>query len=369
MNMNFYMPTKVFMGEDIVSKKASEIAALGTKALIVTGRHSAKANGSLQDICKVLEDKQMKYLVYDQVMSNPTIDCVYEGAELAKREGADFVISIGGGSPMDAGKAIALLAAGEVRREDLFSGNYPHQPLPMVHIPTTAGTGSEVTQYAILTNDAAKTKTSIASSTLFPTIALLDPKYMMGLSKRTTIHTAVDAFSHAAEGMLSVRSNVMSDALALESIKILSSCYSSLANGTLSLEERGKLLYASMLAGVVIAHTGTTAVHSMGYSLTYFKDVDHGRANGLLLGSFFESVQRERPELIERILGAMNLTSLKEFNQKMEELLGEPEQITKAELEEYTAIAMKAKNIVNSKVILSEEEIKEVYQKSLRIMY
>ena len=120
-------------------------------------------------------------------------------------------MAIGGGSPMDAAKAIALLACQDIPESALFSGEYGTEVLPMVHIPTTAGTGSEVTQYAVLTNDAAQTKTSLASPMLFPKYALLDAKYMSGLSLSTTINTAMDALSHVIEGMLSIRANAMTD--------------------------------------------------------------------------------------------------------------------------------------------------------------
>lgn len=250
------------MGIGCVKQQGEAFKQLGSKAIIVTGKYSAKANGSLADVTKTLEKARIDYTIYDKVMSNPSVDCAYEGAELAKEFGAEFVISIGGGSPMDAGKAVAMLAVQEIPREELFQGVYEDKVLPMVHIPTTAGTGSEVTQYAILTNDRAQTKTSIATPILFPTLALLDPIYMESLGRITTIHTTIDALSHAVEGMLSVRSTPMTDALAVESIKNIVSCYDSLKKGKLTIDERGKLLYASMLAGIVIAHTGTTAVHS-----------------------------------------------------------------------------------------------------------
>ena len=157
----------------------------------------------------------------------------------------------------------------------------------MIHIPTTAGTGSEVTPYAILTNELGKTKTSIAAPCLFPKYALCDPKYMMSLNAEITINTAIDALSHAVEGMLTLRGNVLSDALAIESISCMASVFEALKKRVFTLEDRRSFLYASMVAGIVISQTGTTAVHSMGYSLTYFRDVDHGRANGLVIVDFY----------------------------------------------------------------------------------
>ncbi|WP_141694398.1 iron-containing alcohol dehydrogenase, partial [Desulfosporosinus sp. BG] len=195
MTNKYYMPTRVIIGDDCIIKNSELFIPLGKKALIVTGAQSAKSNGSEKDVRTALESVGINYLVFDKVMSNPTISCVYEGASLAKEKGVDFIIAIGGGSPMDAGKAIALLAVQDIEEESLFSGNYEKTVLPMAFVPTTAGTGSEVTQYSILTNDKAQTKTSIASDLLFPTVTFLDAKYTEHLAVTTTINTAIDALS------------------------------------------------------------------------------------------------------------------------------------------------------------------------------
>lgn len=364
MDLNFYVPTKVIMGTGCVIKQKENMRALGKKAMLVTGRNSAKANGSQADVIQALTDLGIDYVVYDRVMSNPTIDCVYEGAALAKKEQVDFIISIGGGSPMDAGKAIALLAAQELSREDLFSGQYEQKVLPMVHIPTTAGTGSEVTQYAILTNDKAQTKTSMTSAVLFPAIAYCDPTYMKSLSKTVTVNTAIDALSHAVEGMLSKRATILTDALAKESISYIMKNVDSLKTDALSLEQRGELLYASTLAGMVIAHTGTTAVHSMGYSLTYFRDIDHGRANGLLLAKFLDFVKKSDETLVDRILSSMKLSSVEEFSGVLDGLLGEKESISAEEIETFAGIAINAKNILNCTVIPNKKDLIDIYKVS-----
>lgn len=362
MNLQYFMPTRIIMGEDCILKNAEVLYRLGKKALIVTGSKSAKANGALSDVTNTLDVNGQEYTVFDKVMANPTIDCVYEGAAYAKEEKADFIIAIGGGSPMDAAKAIALLACQDIPRENLFSGEYEAKVLPMACIPTTAGTGSEVTQYSILTNDAAQTKTTLAAPFLFPEVSFLDSKYMEALSKVTTIHTAIDALSHSVESFLSVRANALTEVLALESINIIVKQFEKLKSFTLTREDRSQLLYASTLGGIVIAHTGTTAVHSMGYSLTYFKDIDHGRANGLLLTEFLKLVEKSRPDKIKTLLDEMNYSSLTELEAVMEELLGEKEILTLQELEHFSAIAYKAKNIPNGVVAPTREDLLNIYR-------
>ncbi len=371
----YYIPTRVIMGRDCIQRECEVFKSLGRKALIVTGARSAKINGSEKEVKAALDAVGIDYLVFDKVMANPTTDCVIEGANVARDNGADFIIAIGGGSPMDAGKAIALLAAQDIPEEDLFSGSYENKVLPMALVPTTAGTGSEVTQYSILTNDKLQTKTSIASDLLFPKVAFLDAKYTEELPVEITINTAIDALSHAVESMLTVRASAFSNALAEESIGMIMDCIPEIlgvletenagGQGRLNWEIRERLLQASTMAGMVIAQTGTAVVHSMGYSLTYFKDIDHGRANGLLLGEYLRLVEKEQPKLLTNILEAMNQATVGLFQELMDKLLGEKETFTAQELEQYSKIAIKAKNIANCVVRPSQEDIREMYVRSL----
>lgn len=365
------MPTKVIFGKGCIVKHSDLLKTFGKKALIVTGTNSAKQNGSQQDVIAALNAAGIGYLVFDKVMSNPTIPCVYEGAATAKENGADFVIAIGGGSPMDAGKAIALLAAQDIAPENLFSGQYQNKILPMVFVPTTAGTGSEVTQYSILTNDQAQSKTSIASPLLFPSVAFVDPGYMGHLSVRTTINTAVDALSHLVEGMLSTRASLISDTLAEKGIHLFTTCLpellralSSNSPADISPAARESLMQSSLLGGMVIAQTGTTVVHAMGYSLTYFHDIDHGRANGLLLGAYLEFVESRHPELTGKILQAAGYTESRQFSAMLAFLMGKKEQVLPEDFDRFSKMAAGSKNMANCVVKPSEEEIRALYSKS-----
>jgi len=361
MELKYGMPTRVLMGKDCVHYHRAEFFALGKKALIVTGAHSAKANGALDDLLKALTANGQSFVVYDKIRSNPGVGCVYEGAALAKGHKVDFIVAIGGGSPMDAAKVIALLACQDISEADLFVGKYGADVLPVVCIPTTAGTGSEVTQYAILTNDRAETKSGIAGPQLFPRLALLDAKYLKGLSRPNETNTVIDALSHSIEGIVSARANALTDLLALEGIRLVSECLTDLAEGTLSEAQREKLLLASTLGGMVIANTGTTALHAMGYSLTYFKNIDHGRANGLLLAEYLKVVHGSRSDLTQKILGAMKLNSIAGLSFVMEKLLGEIEKITREEMTVFSGKAIASKNIANGIVALTEADILNVF--------
>ncbi len=370
MPYEFYMPTRAIVGKDCIINNSGVFKAFGKKALIVTGKNSAKKNGSEKDVKAALDSAGIGCAVFDRVVSNPAIPLAYEGAAFARENGADFIVAIGGGSPMDAGKAIALLAAQDIREEELFSGKYGSRALPILVVPTTAGSGSEATPYAVLVDEKAGTKLSIASRLLFPAAAFLDPKYTEMLPVRTTVNTAVDALSHAVESMLSVKASAVTNALASESLRLIMDCIPEMLQALSSPEaafdakKRAQLLQASFMAGMAIAQTGTTAVHAMGYSLTCFRDIDHGRANGLLLGEYLGMVERERPDLAGRILGAMGLSGVNRFKRLMDRLLGEKEDIGAEEIERYSRLAFQTKNIDNSIVRPEEEDIRVMYELS-----
>lgn len=360
----FYCPVHIITGADCVKSNARIFGEFGGTALIVTGNSSAK-NGSLADVEEVLGKNGQKYVLFGGVPANPGIDCVRRGAAMARECGADFVVAIGGGSPMDAAKAIALLARQNIPDDKLFSGKYVSDVLPMIHIPTTAGTGSEVTQYAILTDDMRESKTSIASPYIFPQYAFLDGRYMLTLGHNTTVNTAVDALSHALEGILSVKAGEISDLLAAEAAGIICVMFKKLSCGGLTLQDRNKLLYAATLAGMVIANTGTTAVHAMGYSLTYYKHIDHGRANGLLLGALMRYCEKKLPQRAEFALRACGYGGAEEFSDALSSLLGERETLTEEECAKYAKKAMSASNIANCAYAPDEADLYAMLKKSL----
>lgn len=368
MNYQYYMPTRAIIGEDCILNHSDVFKSLGTKAMLVTGANSAKVNGSQKDIVSALEAVGIPYIVYDKVMSNPTVACAYEGAVLAKENDVDFIIAIGGGSPMDAGKAIALLAAQDIEESALFNGKYDSNVLPIVAVPTTAGTGSEVTQYSILTNDAMQTKTSIASNYIFPKVAFLDARYMAKLSQTNLINTAVDALSHAVEGILSVRSSFISDALAVESIGKIMAALTAISKGEEVTDEmRSSLLYASFLAGIVIAQTGTTVVHAMGYALTYFKNIDHGKANGLLMGAYLKVVEAQDKALSDKVLSAMSMETIDQMDDLILPLIGEGVSLSEDEVEHYSQKVLKTSNVLNCTVKPVKEDVISMYQTSLNM--
>lgn len=364
MEFTFSMPVKVYFGKGCIEKNSTVLAGLGKKALIVTGKSSADKNGSLKQVTDALAKERIKYERFNRVEANPSVETVREAADMARKVRADFIIGIGGGSPLDAAKAIAILASNKLDDDGLFGGKYKNKPLPLAAIPTTAGTGSEVTPYSILTFRKISNKKSIASPEIFPAAAFLDAAFTETLPIDTTINTAVDALSHTVEGYLSARATDVIAPIAIESMRLLGLSLKKLTDKSApSFIERENLLYASMLAGMVIAHTGTTAVHAMGYPLTYHRDIDHGRANGLLMYGYLRFLEPASSK-VRDVINALGLKDVDEFGKLIETLLGKKEEITDEEIELFTDTAMTSKNISNTSPSPAREEVKKIFQLS-----
>ena len=360
MKFSYYMPTRIVSGSDCVAENASLMAPLGKKAFIMTGKSSAEKIGALADITAALDSQGIAWVYHNKVKPNPSLEEVRESAAEAVQAGVDFIVAIGGGSPMDAAKAVAVLAAGEVTDEQLLGQRTFEKVLPLVAIPTTAGTGSEVTPYSILTNNKLQTKSFLNSEQVYPAISYLDGKYTKDLPFHITAATVVDAMSHAVEGFLAVRAIPLGQSLALESLSLMAPILPKLAaKEEISVEERGALLYASTLAGIVISQSGTTAVHAMGYSLTYFKGLDHGVANGFLMAEYLKFIEAGRPEDVARLLDALGIESVDALGTMIETLLGSFE-LTSEEVDRFASIAIKAGNIANTNPKPSEEVLHNI---------
>ncbi|WP_434311325.1 iron-containing alcohol dehydrogenase family protein [Hominifimenecus sp. rT4P-3] len=368
MNFSYYNPTKIYFGKDCLNAHPEVFRTYGRKAFIVTGRHSARTNGSLDAVCSVLKQQNLSWCIFDKTVTNPTIPSVREGLDLLKQENADFVIGIGGGSPMDTAKAIAFLANQEIPDEKLFDRScYQDKALPLLMVPTTSGTGSEVTEYAVLMNDETKSKSSISTPYLYPKAAFLDPSFTLQVNTPTTRWTAIDALSHSVEGILSQKGDPMITAMALSGIAAFGRCRKALAQGKFSYQDREELMYCSLLGGLVLAHTSTTAVHAMGYSLTYYKGIPHGRANGLCLGGYLRLTETVYPDPVKRILAALDMNDSQEFQAYLDMLLGEREAITKEEIERYSREVYIRRNIPNSLLPPTREQIAQIFREGFHI--
>ena len=355
-------PTKVIFGQGVVNDQSKLLHRLGSKALIVTGQGgSATRNGALGDVCKSLYKAAVKWEIFNEVETNPTVETIRRGAYLASEFKADFIIGIGGGSPMDAAKGIAIKNLSEISDEELFELKYG-EVLPIVLVPTTAGTGSEVTPASILTSHKDQTKKNIGSSKLIPSIALLDPSYTFSIPWQITADTAVDAYSHAIESFLSIKDSPISSLFSQQAMAILGKELRLIAHKKeLTPENRESLLYGSYLAGIAISLTGTSIPHALGYSLTYYKGMPHGRANGVIMPFWMEfNCKMTQNHRLTTALSVSSFESMVEFRELMELLCGKVPECTKAEKDIFLKHALNAKNIYNNIVSPRSEDIAEI---------
>lgn len=362
--LHFTLPTEVFAERGCVAKHANRWI-LGRKPLIVMGKTSARLSGALDDVCACLDVRQLPYTLFDGISANPDSDQVYQGAEVADAQGCDFIIAIGGGSVLDAAKSIAWVVASRVPQEMFFNGVAESDPvLPVAAIPLTCGTGSEVTQYSIITDHLSKTKKNVSSRAFFPQVALLDAHYLTSLPKDVLCDTALDALSHAIEGIYSLKADHLSIAMAETAIAVLVPELIRLAHGAFI--NLGQVQYAAMLAGIVIAQTGTGLVHAMGYPLTYYKGMPHGRANGVLLAGYLTFMQTTCASLTERILKAANLSSPDELQALIDALLDSQgctrEAPTEEELDHFVIDPLRLDVVRRYRTLPSPEEVKDLYR-------
>jgi alcohol dehydrogenase class IV len=291
-----------------VSEQAAALAALGRKCLIVTSGTAARRCGALDDVTAALEAHGVAYGIYDAIQPNPTMDSCLEGGQLARELGAEFIIGIGGGSPLDAAKVVAVSAANpELEPEALFGTRWANKPLPIALVGTTAGTGSEVTPISVLTDGTGR-KRGVRDEKLYAALSLGDPRYTESMPLAVTASTGVDALAHCVESYFNRTATDISRAFALQGVAALLPPLGTVAEGRLpDAGERDALYRGSILGGMAISVAGTVLPHNMGYYLTE----NHGVAHGFACAAFLPALLRHAEEAdpagvraLERRVGA-----------------------------------------------------------------
>lgn len=309
MNIDSYLPVKIVSGKGAAEKAAGEISKLGKRCLIMTGGSSASKSGALVDAERILNENGILYSVFDKTEQNPLTSTCKEAGKHAYKFGADFLMGIGGGSPLDAVKAAAFFAANpNLEPDEIYSDrSLLAPPLPTVLIGTTAGTGSEVTGVSVLTDSTGKKK-SISGADCYGRIAVCDYTYTLSLPYSVTVSTALDAFAHETESFLSLKANTISEMYALKGLE-LTYCGLDLLCKTKALPDealREQLYYGSIFAGLAINITGTLFPHTLGYYLTEKRNIPHGRACTAFTPAVFDRYEKYAPEklkTIENLLG------------------------------------------------------------------
>jgi alcohol dehydrogenase class IV len=373
-SFTFYTPARIVFGKGRLQELGSYVNRLGDKVLLVTGRTFARKYGYIELLTSNMENAGVKVFVFDKVEENPSIETVESGSSLCRSLNVNIVVGFGGGSVMDAAKAIALLSAkGGSIRDYIHPYVVEDEILPIIAIPTTCGTGSEVTRYALLSDLTAKRKVVVAGYPLIPKIAIIDPDVLKHLPINLTIYTALDAFSHSIEAYWSKSSQPLSDMFALESMKII---LRDLREASYKPEARDSLHYASLLGGLAINCAGTTVIHGLGYYLTTHHGIHHGLANSIFLPLAVKFNAPEIPDKILRLIDHLGFEceNLNEAVDKLVEKIVELETelevptnlrglgVRRDEVDVFVADTMQyRRNLENNPRTVSEEDVRRFF--------
>ena len=312
--MNFYMPAKVYSEANCVMNHSSELAALGTRALIVTGKNSARRCGAFADVTAALEKHGVTWVEFAEVEENPSVETIMRARKVGCKVEADFVIGIGGGSPMDAAKAVALMMKHSGSDWPyLYDKSAETSTLPIALIPTTAGTGSEVTAVSVLTRHDKKVKGSIPHK-IFAQLALIDGKYVSSAPAGVLANTTMDALCHLYESYIHSKATDYSRMCAEQGIRVWARSKDViLGKRAASAEDFQNMMNASTMAGMAIAHTATSLPHALSYRLTYSAHMAHGKACGYFLAGYLKEADPKAVRYILKLAGFESIDELESY--------------------------------------------------------
>jgi alcohol dehydrogenase class IV len=288
-SFTYYAPTEIFFGWGCLSQIGDIAVRYGKKALVVTGHSSPFGDGLYERVNKLLANAGVESCRFDGVIPNPTTDVVSAGARIAKDFGAQLVVGLGGGSSMDAAKAIAVEAthAGTAWDYLHFTPGPTEKTLPIIAVGTTAGTGSQTTPCAVITNPSKKDKSAIWHRNIFPRAAIVDPELTVTMPKDVTTQTGFDAFCHNFESYISVGTNPLVETISLEGIRIIAeNLPKALADGG-DAGTRSEMAWADTLGGMAIASGGVTLPHGLGMQISGFcPHISHGQSLAVFYPEF-----------------------------------------------------------------------------------
>ncbi len=367
---SFFMPVKIIYGPDCVRQNPKEFAALGKKAYIVTvPEELGKLIGALDDVIDVLDGLGIEYRIFDQCLDSADFEFVDKLREDAYGSDCDFVIGIGGGAVIDIAKIAAVLCVNSMTGPELFSNNFSNPPLPMLAIPTTAGTGSEASYNSVLTIDGHSNKKSFGDTRLHAKIAFLDAKYTEKLPLQMARNTAVDALTHATEGLLSAKASPLGTVLAKEVIVRFADSYDDLLAENLGYNRRQTLIEAANIAGIVLAQERTLGLHALSYPLSAMRGVHHGLACGVCMAAFVEHCYPGAKEKVDYLLHTLGLSEPRELYSYLDNLLkcANTNVYTEDELYKFVNICGQAASGKPNPVPIDDEAVLKIYRKSLNI--
>jgi alcohol dehydrogenase class IV len=284
MPFTYFMPTRVECGNGIAGKTGELIKELDVSSVLIVTDKGVRGAGLLEGIENSIVSANLRYEIYDRVEPNPSAETIKGGTEYLKQQNIEAVLAVGGGSSIDTAKGIAAMATNPGHILDYEGvGKLTNDPLPIIAIPTTAGTGSEATNSTVVTNKETSFKLGVLSSRLFPNLAILDPSLILHLPQEITAATGMDALTHAIESFTSKAANPVSKAFAMQAIKMIGKNLTrSYFVGT-DIESRENMLVASLLAGVAFSQSRLGNVHAISHTFGGVFNIPHGIANATLL--------------------------------------------------------------------------------------
>lgn len=279
---HFKIPDHILIGKKALEEAMPYISECGTKALIVTGKHVGKSP-MYEKLVSVLEGLNIQSFTFTDIIGEPTDRMINEGIQAYKDNGCDFVIGIGGGSPLDSAKAIAMGQSVEGHLADYMGKEIECDIPPVIAIPTTAGTGSEVTKFIVITDEATDVKMLLKGDCLIPKIAIIDPAFTVDMPKSVTAATGLDAFTHAIEAYTSRKAFGLTDSLAASAIKRIFKYLPVAYKNGYDTKAREEMAIAATEAGICINNSSVTLVHGMSRPIGALFHVPHGLSNAMLL--------------------------------------------------------------------------------------
>lgn len=376
----FSIPERIISGSDALFAAVSLMKTYGDKALVVTDATMVKV-GIVERLTGQLDLAGINYVVFDRVCGEPTDTMVMDGREAYREGGCSFLIAIGGGSAMDAMKAIAMMTACTGKLSDYMGREITGHLPPMAAVPTTAGTGSEVTQFTIITDTQTETKMLLKGRVLMPDMAVIVPEYSVSTPKNITASTGLDALTHAVEAFTSKKAQPLSDTMALSAVKrifrYLPVVYAEGGN----LEARNQMALAALEAGIAFNNASVTLVHGMSRPIGALFHVPHGISNAMLLGvclSYALDGAYERFAALGRAVGVPADTGDKEaaycFLHAAEKLCrqceiptleqyGIPKQLFFEKIDKMAEDAVASKSPANTRKPVGRAEIIDLYRR------
>lgn len=385
-SFSFHIPTKIVFGCGEINKLATEELP-GKKAMVVISSGSSmKKYGYLDLVLRLLTENNVAAVVYDKIQPNPTKAHVMEAAAICKELGCDFVIGLGGGSSIDSAKSIAVMACNKGDYWDYVSGGTgkgkPIQDaLPIVAIPTTAGTGTEADPWTVITNEEKQEKIGYGSRYTFPVLSIIDPELMVSIPPRLTAYQGFDAFFHAAEGYIAGCSNSISDLYALEAIRLLYKYLPKAVNDGKDLMARMRVACASTLAGMVESTSSCTSEHSLEHAMSaFYPALPHGAGLIAISKAYFNTFRNDCTKKYMKMAEVMTQTKSNRPSDFVEALVRMQKECGVDQLalsewgiqkEDFGRFAENARSTMGGLFqldphALTDEEILQIFQESYR---